>query len=1562
MPAAPRQRYRATQYDNPMYDIVEDDHQYDQVESFDAFDRRLLQQPYDDRQREAAQGRGRLSLAPGPSTFFNNAATSQSQSQYQASGPNVYGGRDHRDDSEQAIRRQLSRFAYNNNQNHESSSDVQVGPSSSPALRAGRRRAEQETLATSQHNPDTQCFEREHRHNRNWHDHNVTHSLGQPPSNNDLAVEREEQAPVMQQKQEIVRSSEQILPPRARPCSRDPYQNPPIVQGIPLVAITTLPDRLRVVFPFPTFNAVQSKCFDKVYRSDDNFVLASPTGSGKTAILELAICRAVTTNATGQYKVIYQAPTKALCSERQRDWESKFGQIGLKCAELTGDSDAADLRNVQSANIIVTTPEKWDSITRKWKDHEKLMMLIRVFLIDEVHILKDDRGAVLEAVVSRMKSIGADVRFIALSATVPNFQDVAAWLGKSTTEPSVPAFYEKFGEEFRPVKLKRHVCGYVCNNNNDFAFEKSLDARLPEVIAKYSEGKPIMVFCATRNSTMSTARLITKWWASKPSRDTMWPLPTKPPALLNKDLRETVSSGVAFHHAGLDPEDRLQVEKGFLTGQISVICCTSTLAVGVNLPCHLVIIKNTVTFTAEGLQEYSDLEMTQMLGRAGRPQFDDSAVAVIMTRQTKVRRYNMMVTGQELLESKLHLNLIDHLNAEIGLGTIRDLLSARRWLAGTFLYIRLQRNPENYKLESATSNQNIAELVDDICFRDITLLRENNLVVGQEYFRCTDFGHAMARYYVHFDTMKVFMGLRSRSSPSEILSAIAQASEFAKIRFRQGEKHFYKVLNKSPSIRWSIPVNLDLPAQKVSLIIQSVLGSADISWDNEMVKHRAQYNTETQIVFKNISGLIRCIIDCQICLGDATSIHSALLLERSLGARAWDDSPLQMKQIEGIGVVAVRKFVNAGIRCMEDLEACEPHRIEALVGRNPPFGLKIMEKVKQFPKLRVSLHVLPSSITKTPDGVKIQVKADIGFINERPTQRFANRLVYSSLSSGKFAVLILGSGPKLGPAQSLVFPALLTTTDQSINCYVMCDGIAGSMRGATVKPQIVPTMFPASKPPESDTSHQPNMSKRRIETIKVIRRQSATSEEFGDDDIDDDELMKASIGDLEFDHIENYANPTDIITRKNTTRNKSSKPKIVANPTSCTVEDNDQEPVQLANGKWACNHPCKDRNVCKHLCCKTGMDKPPKKKSTTKRALLPDDSHRPTQKEMSQKGKRTQTKVHFPVLKRKSSTVIEELDLTRQEKKSKAVGHAMNRPKDFRNLHQLHEIVQGEDIPPTLHSVMNTKPSYCYSQDGDHTLSFMGQSAMKSTQASSNYGDIQFERPSTDLYHTQESATPDVVRLNCSANPSDYVEYEGKAPSTSRGSEIFGDDDSLLGDAMIGLADSQNLQTTDYDNGYVTDDLEDIGYLANEPSYEDDDFPMDIDLNSAENYNNPEATTTLTADSLCKGQAEKPQLPDSNEGSKVPTLHDRRSPEGAMLKGSQLQELKQPKFAISIPQTKPVAKAAEQEDEVLDLFDMFEAQSEDNAVVKEKAVPEGFTDLEPWLFQEFGDIVELADG
>ncbi|KAM5445347.1 ATP-dependent DNA helicase MER3 [Microsporum audouinii] len=729
---------------------------------------------------------------------------------------------------------------------------------------------------------------------------------------------------------------------------------PPMVQGIRLVSTRELPDRFRTIFPFPVFNAIQSKTFSIIYHRVDNVVLSAPTGSGKTVIMELAICKLVSDLKDTRFKAIYLAPTKSLCSERCRDWRTKFAPLDLQCAELTGDTDQIQIRNVQQASIIITTPEKWDSMTRKWKDHMRLMQLIKLVLIDEVHILKEVRGATLEAIVSRMKSVNSNVRFVALSATVPNSEDIASWLGKDPTNQHLPAHRERFGEEFRPVRLQKFVYGYQ-SNGNDFAFDRVCEAKLPDILAKHSSKKPILVFCCTRNSAITTSKNLAKLWSSANPPQRLWRSPTKPVQVQNADLSGVVITGVAFHHAGLDTSDRHAIETGFLSGQINVICCTSTLAVGVNLPCHLVVIKNTVSWQDGGCREYADLEMMQMLGRAGRPQFDDSAVGVILTRKERVAHYEKLVAGSEPLESCLHLNLIDHLNAEIGLGTVTDIESAIRWLLGTFFFVRLQRNPTYYKLKEGGNRADEEELLRRICENDLELLQENELVTLVAPLKSTELGDAMARYYVKFDTMRLFLSLPRKAKMSEILSVIAQADEFRDIRLKPGEKSLYKEINKGNGIKFPMKTDINLSAHKITLLIQSELGAVEFPSNEQYQKHRLSFQQDKSMVFSHTNRIIRCIIDCQLARGDAVSARHALELSRSLGAKAWDDSVLQLKQIDQIGIVAVRKLASAGITNMEQLEAAEPLRIETLLSRNPPFGMKLLARVADFPKPRVSL-------------------------------------------------------------------------------------------------------------------------------------------------------------------------------------------------------------------------------------------------------------------------------------------------------------------------------------------------------------------------------------------------------------------------------------------------------------------------------------------------------------------------------------------------------------------------------------------------------------------------------
>ncbi|KAF1812246.1 P-loop containing nucleoside triphosphate hydrolase protein, partial [Eremomyces bilateralis CBS 781.70] len=961
------------------------------------------------------------------------------------------------------------------------------------------------------------------------------------------------------------------------------YKSAQTVQGIILVSTHELPDRLRNVFPFPVFNAVQSRCYDSIFNTDDNFVLSSPTGSGKTAVFELAICRAIKQFKNEEFKVVYQAPTKALCSERKEDWTNKFRHLDCKCEELTGDSDHWQMKNVQEATIIVTTPEKWDSITRKWKDHMKLMKMIKLFLIDEVHILREDRGATLEAIVSRTKSVDSSVRFIAVSATVPNVEDIAEWLGRSSNRSREPALLEKFGEEFRPVKLQKHVIGYDMKSSNEFAFSKFLDKN------RYSQRKPIMVFCFTRRSCEETAKALASWWAGSGLNNRHWDGPKEVVKSKLQGLRDCLTSGVAYHHAGLDLDDRRAVAKGYMNGNINVICCTSTLAVGINLPCHFVVLKGTASYSNNVIRDYSDIEVMQMLGRAGRPQFDDSAVAVIMCRPGQVGRYQKMVSGQEILESCLHRNLIEHLNAEVGLGTITDIASAKRWLTGTFLYVRLKKNPTYYKLKDGARINNLDELLDEILSKDIQQLQELGLVETEPRYKATEYGDAMARYYVLFDTMKSILQLPTKAKVSDILSAIAQASEFREIRFRSGEKQFYKAVNKLPLIRFPIPVNLDMPAHKVSLIIQSILGAIDTQSLPDNKLHAHQFTVDKAIIFQNVRRMIRCVVDCKLHIDDSISARNALAFSRSLAAEVWDDSPNILKQLDGVGNVAVRKLVNGGIKDFETLDQTPAHRIEMIMSRNPPYGQRMLDKAKLFPKLRVCLQMNGAPSIKRGEGASINVRAEIGFMNDIVPATFNRQSVFicflAETSDGQKIHFCRISAKHLDAGKDVLFCANLTSTTQMIFAHVMCDEQAGTLRTASLKPTLPAHAFHLVEKKSDQRDIRGMMQSQEAEKkSNNLFPNEVPAEELDDADFDWDDFDAAAAAVNDFQDID------DLIAEGPEKRSQQQKVSFFAAPDTSEPK----EPKKLPSGKWECNHPCKDKAKCRHLCCKEGVDKPPK--------------------------------------------------------------------------------------------------------------------------------------------------------------------------------------------------------------------------------------------------------------------------------------------------------------------------------------------------------------------------------
>ena len=393
------------------------------------------------------------------------------------------------------------------------------------------------------------------------------------------------------------------------PFSYPSPQHPHIQRQTQLRPVTEVPAPYSQVFPYPYFNLVQSLAFDPLLYSDVPLVISAPTGSGKTGVFELAIVRwLLHESQEGDHpprtKCVYMAPIKALCSEKFQDWSKKFSPFNITCIELTGDSDTEDYYELRSVQLILTTPEKWDSMTRKWRDNRSLVDQIRLFLVDEVHLLNDPhRGPTIEAVISRMKTIHSSIfhsqksggyniptkngiRLVAASATIPNCEDIAQWFGED-------AKVVRVDETQRPVPLRRVVLPYSSGGLSEFKFDISLSYKLRSVIHSYSEGKPTLVFCSTRKGTQQAASVLCKDGILGLSSESRKKLEDHGLYLKDSKLRELFCLGIAFHHAGLHTEDRRSVEAAFINGYLPVLFSTSTLAMGVNLPAHLVIIKST---------------------------------------------------------------------------------------------------------------------------------------------------------------------------------------------------------------------------------------------------------------------------------------------------------------------------------------------------------------------------------------------------------------------------------------------------------------------------------------------------------------------------------------------------------------------------------------------------------------------------------------------------------------------------------------------------------------------------------------------------------------------------------------------------------------------------------------------------------------------------------------------------------------------------------------------------------------------------------------------------------
>ena len=681
-------------------------------------------------------------------------------------------------------------------------------------------------------------------------------------------------------------------------------------------------------FPYPRFNKVQSECINVVLRTDKNVVISAPTGSGKTVVFEFAMIRCFKENKNA--KAIYLGPTRSLCGERARDWNQKLGSNGLKVIEFTGDTDHQFIP--MDVNLIVATPEKLDSITRQ--KQVDFLKDVKLLMIDEVHMLNEQRGATIEVVVGRFKRKLPQTRFVAVSATIPNSNDICKWLSNFDSE----AENLRFGQEARPVPMEQHIICSPVNGRNGYVYENSLTYQLPNIIQQYSDQKSVLIFCSTRKSVQITAEYLANQSISLSSGAVQ--------SCDDAKLTDLLKKGVGVHHAGLSSKDRRTVEQSFLSGKIRILCSTSTLAVGVNLPAHLVIIKSTLMYNGRNYTEYTELEILQMIGRAGRPQFDTSAVVVIMTDPVNKSRYENLIAGMRPIESTLHLNLAEHLNSEIATGGIRDIEEALDWLTKSYLYIRLLTNPEFYECHEDQMN-----FLKNLCEGILNRLDKMNLItISAGKYSVTKLGTSMSRTYCKIETMEAISEMKRNPNLKEILETVCKAGEYNELRYQPGDKTIINDLLKDFKIKYKDGEKLKFVWQRVFYLVQATL--ADI----QIPKYGYQQLQEIQWIFSRSKRIIKCIIEYLSEKKDGIGLMNALELQSILNGQAWSDSHKTLTQVPKLGKAYANTLNASKIRSISDLRTCEARKIEVILGRNPPFGNQVKESINQLPCLYVNAY------------------------------------------------------------------------------------------------------------------------------------------------------------------------------------------------------------------------------------------------------------------------------------------------------------------------------------------------------------------------------------------------------------------------------------------------------------------------------------------------------------------------------------------------------------------------------------------------------------------------------
>jgi DNA polymerase theta len=439
----------------------------------------------------------------------------------------------------------------------------------------------------------------------------------------------------------------------------------------------------------------QSECLGQrgVLDHSRNLVYSAPTSGGKSLVADHLLAKRL---LAGDCDIALMVlPFVSLCRERLVELAELFEPVGVQVRGFFGGRPGFLPPKFGRGGLIIATPERANEICNKLIADGRMSELVTV-VVDELHLVQDkNRGSVLERMLTKLMHAAAAVtpreppglpmQVIAMSATLPRdrgLDALARWLGDAAL----------YVTDHRPVKLDvKVVCLDVPKSppvtmyrvQRDDVFDegppappRSAPARPPgpqktrDALADVPTSAPapkrvdtmswtvkwlvgqagdggVMIFCCPGRKEGCENLAVTLSASGKNTEDTEALAANLPPG----KLADCVAKGVAWHHADLPPDEKIIVERGFRENIIRVVCCTQTMATGVNLPASRVIVYPGRA-GGKGFSLLSSRDLQQMVGRAGRTGLSNRAEAFVITpRPNEVRDdglWNPLAIGEEL--------------------------------------------------------------------------------------------------------------------------------------------------------------------------------------------------------------------------------------------------------------------------------------------------------------------------------------------------------------------------------------------------------------------------------------------------------------------------------------------------------------------------------------------------------------------------------------------------------------------------------------------------------------------------------------------------------------------------------------------------------------------------------------------------------------------------------------------------------------------------------------------------------------------------------------------------